>query len=136
MIYPPTTQRDNDEESILRVYRPSSRGAFGRIKALFFHGKLRPDANLVQGLPCKNKAFYSPETQHRLVSKVYSQRLFVLFKYFGRSSKTSKTEMLSYNATHEIAHAFFCICHETSHNKLRLNREGYAHRRRSIILKM
>ena len=43
-----------------------------RIKALFLHGKPRPDANSVRGLPCKNKAFYSPETQHgRRVIKVY-----------------------------------------------------------------
>ena len=40
--------------------------------ALFSHGKPRPDANLVRGLPRKNKAFYSPETQHgRRVIKVY-----------------------------------------------------------------
>ena len=38
---------------------------------MFSHGKPRPDANSVQGLPCKNKAFYSPETQHgRRVIKV------------------------------------------------------------------
>ena len=34
----------------------------GRKKALFSHGKPRPDANSVQGLPGKSKAFCSPET--------------------------------------------------------------------------
>ena len=28
------------------------------------HGKPRPDANSVRGLPCNNEAFYSPETRH------------------------------------------------------------------------
>ena len=41
-------------------------------KLCFSHGKSRPDANSVQGLPCKNKAFYSAEVQHdRRVIKVF-----------------------------------------------------------------
>ena len=44
----------------------------GELKALFSHGKPRPDANSLRGLPCKNKAFYSPETQlGRRVIKVH-----------------------------------------------------------------
>ena len=40
--------------------------------ALFSHGNPRPDANSVRGLPRKNKAFNSPETQHGCrVIKVY-----------------------------------------------------------------
>ena len=31
-----------------------------RNKALFSHGKPRPEANSVRGFPCKNKAFYFP----------------------------------------------------------------------------
>ena len=46
--------------------------SFRRIKALLLHGKPRPDANSVRGFLCKNKACYSPETQHgRQVIKVY-----------------------------------------------------------------
>ena len=50
------------------------------IKALFSHGKPRPDANSVRGLPCKNKAFYSPETQHDCrVIRVYGLKCIVSF---------------------------------------------------------
>ena len=41
---------------------------------MFLHAKPRPDANSVRGLGCKDKAFYSPETQHgRRVRKAYVQ---------------------------------------------------------------
>ena len=53
------------------LYHSAAKLSLRRIKALFLHGKPRPDANSVRGLPCKNKAFYSPETQHgRRVIKV------------------------------------------------------------------
>ena len=58
--------------NVLKCNRPLSRGGMLISEALFLHGKPRPDANSVRGLPCKNKAFYSPETQHgRQVTKIY-----------------------------------------------------------------
>ena len=33
-------------------------------KTLFLHGKPCTEFASGQGLPCENKAFYSPETQH------------------------------------------------------------------------
>ena len=49
--------------------------SLGGIKCFVFARKPRPDANLVRGLLCKTKAFYSPETQHgRRVIKVYHAR--------------------------------------------------------------
>ena len=49
---------------LIDLYHSAAMLSLGRIKALFSHGKPRPDANSVRGLPCKNKAFYSPETKH------------------------------------------------------------------------
>ena len=42
----------------------------GELKALFSHGKPRPDANSVRGSPWKNKAFYSPETQRNVAAVI------------------------------------------------------------------
>ena len=59
------------------LYLSAAMLSLRRIKALFLHGKPHPDANSVGGLPCKNKAFYSPETQHgRRVIKVYQRKPF------------------------------------------------------------
>ena len=56
---------------LIDPYHSAAMLSLGGTKALFSHGKPRPDANSVRGLPCKNKAFYSPETQHgRRVIKV------------------------------------------------------------------
>ena len=69
------------------------------IKALFSHGKPRPYANSLLGLPCKNKAFHSPETQHgRRVIKVnrYGVPLpiqtFTFRMAFSSSQFTAKSE--------------------------------------------
>ena len=46
----------------------------GELKALFSHGKPRPDANSVRGFPCKNKAFlfsWDSTQRGRCVRKVY-----------------------------------------------------------------
>ena len=58
--------------NVLKCNRTLLRRAMLISEALFLHGKPCPDANSAQGLPCKNKACYSPETQHgRQVTKVY-----------------------------------------------------------------
>ena len=58
-----------------RTNRPLSLGGHVESqenKSFVLHGKPRQDANSARGLPCKNKAFYSPETQHgRRVVKVH-----------------------------------------------------------------
>ena len=51
-------------ERQLDPYHSTAMSSLVGIKALFLHGKPRPDANSVRGLPYKNKAFYFPETQH------------------------------------------------------------------------
>ena len=60
-----------------------------RIKALFLHGKPWPDANSAQGLPCKNKAFYSPETQHgcRVIKVYWLAKVMPLSQPMGSKTK-------------------------------------------------
>ena len=53
-------------------YHSAAMMSLGGIKSFVLHDKPWPDANSVRGLPCKNKAFYSPETQHgHRVIRVY-----------------------------------------------------------------
>ena len=54
------------------LYHLAAMLSLRRIKALFLHGKPRTEFASGQGLPCKNKAFYSPEILHGCqVKKVY-----------------------------------------------------------------
>ena len=56
-------------------------------------GKPRPDANSVRGLPCKNKAFHSPETHHgRRVIRVYC---FSFLCGLGRGIPLHNTETIT-----------------------------------------
>ena len=65
--------------------RPLSLG--GHVEnALFLHGKPRTEFASGRGLPCKNKAFDSPKTQHgRRVRRVY--RTFSLWHYFTTTTR-------------------------------------------------
>ena len=57
---------------LIDPYQSAAMLSLGEIKSFVLRGKPRSDANSVRGLPCKNKAFYSPETQHgRRVIRVY-----------------------------------------------------------------
>ena len=58
-------------------------------KKLFLHGKPRTEFASGRGLPCENKAFYSPETQHdRRVIRVYQAPS--LDKHSVRESKVDR----------------------------------------------
>ena len=99
------------------------------LAALFSHSKPRPDANSVQGLPCKNKAFYSPVTQHgRRVIMVYCHHLS---SSFGLTIKipsvwTSKgmlryTEILLLDLYPSIPRSFKIEELKINENKTQLN---------------
>ena len=65
--------RRNREPSRIDLYSSAAMSNLRRIRAMFLHGKPRTEYTSGRGLPCKNKAFYSPETQHgRRVIRVYS----------------------------------------------------------------
>ena len=54
------------------LYHTAAMLSFGRINSFVLHGKPRIEFATGRGLPCENKAFYSPETQHgRRVIRVY-----------------------------------------------------------------
>ena len=61
-----------DSASPIDPYHSAVMLSLEGIKSYVSHGKPRPDASSVRGLSYKNKAFYSPETQHgRRVINVY-----------------------------------------------------------------
>ena len=60
-------------ECVIDPYHSAAMLSLRGIKSLVFAWKPQPDRNSVQGLPCKNKTFYSPETQHgHRVRSVYT----------------------------------------------------------------
>ena len=56
--------KDLTKLTLIDLYHSAAMLSLRGIKALFPHSKPQPDANSVRDLPCRKKAFYSPETQH------------------------------------------------------------------------